>query len=315
MGRNIAKSITQMSHCLEHSPKSVFPKVSRNCECHNTPFRSQVLDALQSILDAVEPFPSPTRSYQSNLYPSSSPHLMSPGALHYIINPRYFISSSHSSLQFFLHVLIILSVHHENHSNLRYRRKRRFPPFDIHERFSIHSATSPIAQHYHIQIPHLSIDRATSSSFEAVKSRRRSTPTLIYLTQRLLRHLSRDFLRRSGRQGRDPFDNQHGAAFLWSSPELLSRFVGSVTVQLPTDPSLRGHNIFRTRRAAHIRRYPSRPYVLFTRSREPLFAHRKSHGHFRRHFTHRLAGYIYSQLLNGTLITLHPQAFVRILPP
>ena len=40
-----------------------------------------------------------------------------------------------------------------------------------------------------------------------------------------------------------------------------------------------------------------------------------SYGHFRRHFAYSLAGYIYSQLLNGTLITLYPQAFVRILPP
>lgn len=122
----------------------------------------------------------------------------------------------------------------------------------------------------------------------------RSASTFVYFTQRLLRHLSRDFLRRSGRQGRNSFDNQHGTAFLWSSLELLSRFVGSITVQLPTDPSLRGDDVFRTRRAAYIRRCPSRPYVLFTRAREPLFAHRKSHGHFRRHFTHRLAGYICS---------------------
>lgn len=206
---------------------------------------------------------------------------MSPGALQYIVDPRCFISSSRSSLQLSLHVLIILPVHHGDHSNLCYRRRRRLPPSNFYESFSIHPASSPVAQHYHIQVSHLSIDRATSSSFGAVESRRRSASALVYLTQRLLRHLSRDFLRRSGRQGKNSFDNQHGAAFLWSSPELFSRFVGFVTVQLSTDPSLRGDNVFRTRRTAHIRCRPSRPYVLFTRAREPLFAHRKSHGHFR----------------------------------
>ena len=308
MGRNIAKSVAQMSHCPKYSPESVFPEVT-----------AAIVDAI-ALHSAVDSgcrgaISQPAPSSQPNLDPGSSPHLMSPGALQYIVNPRCFISSSHSSLQLSLHVLIILPVYHGDHSNLCYCRRRRLPPFDVHKRFSIHPASSPIAQYYHIQVSHLSIGRATSSSSGAVESRRRSASALVYLTQRLLRHLSRDFLRRSGRQSRDSFDNQYSAAFLWSSPELLSRFVGSVAVQLPTDPPLRGDNVFRIRRAAHIRRCPSRPYVLFTRAREPLFAHRKSHGHFRQHFIHRLAGHVYSQLPNGTLITFHPQAFVRILPP
>ncbi len=60
------------------------------------------------------------------------------------------------------------------------------------------------------------------------------------------------------------------------------------------DISLRGNNVFYTRRAIYIRRYLSRPYVLFTRAREPLFAYRKLHSYFRRHFTYKLVGYIYS---------------------
>ena len=139
---------------------------------------------------------------------------MSPSALQYIVNPHYFISSSCYSRQPSLHVLIILPVHYGDYSNLCYRRRRRLPPFNIHKRSSVHLASSPIAQHYHIQVSHLSISRATSPSLRAVESRRRSTLALIYLTQRLLRHLSRDLLRRSGRQGRNSFDYQHGAAFL-----------------------------------------------------------------------------------------------------
>ena len=211
-----------------------------------------------------------------------------------------------------MYLLIILTVHYGDYSNLCYRRKRRLPPFDVYERFSIHLASSPIARHYHIQVSHLSIGRATSPSFGAAEFRQRSASALLYLTQRPLRPFSRDFLRRSKRQGRNSFDNQYGAAFLWSSPKLL---VGSVTVQLPTDPPLYGDNVFRTRRATYVCRHLSRPYVFSTRAREPLFAHRKSYNHFRGHVTHRLAGYIFTQLLNNTLITLHPQVFVRVLPP
>jgi len=139
---------------------------------------------------------------------------MSSDALQYIVNPRCFISFSCYSRQLFLHVLIILSIHHEDHSNLCYRRRRRLSSFDVHERSFVHSASSSIAQHYHIQISHLFIDRATSSSLEIVKFRRRSASALVYLTQRLLRRLSRDFLRRSERQSRNSFDHQHDVAFL-----------------------------------------------------------------------------------------------------
>jgi len=139
---------------------------------------------------------------------------MSSDVLQYIVNPRCFISFSCYSRQLSLHVLIILPIHHEDHSNLCYRRRRRLPSFDVHERSSVHSASSSIAQHYHIQVSHLFIDRATSSSLEIVKFRRRSASALVYLTQRLLRRLSRDFLRRSGRQSRNSFDHQHDVAFL-----------------------------------------------------------------------------------------------------
>jgi len=60
------------------------------------------------------------------------------------------------------------------------------------------------------------------------------------------------------------------------------------------DLSLRGDNVFRTRRAIYIRRGLSRPYVFFTRAREPLFTYRKLYSYFRRHVTYRLIGYIFS---------------------
>ena len=109
-----------------------------------------ILDALQSILDVVEPFPNLVPSSQPNSDPGSSPHLMSPGALQYLVNPHCLISSSYLLRQLSLYVLIILPVHHGDYSNLCYRRRRRLPPFDVYERVSIHPASSPIAQHYHI---------------------------------------------------------------------------------------------------------------------------------------------------------------------
>ena len=107
-----------------------------------------ILDALQSILDVVEPFSNPAPSFQPNSDPGSSPHLMSSVALQYLVNPHCLISSSFLSRQLSLYVLIILPVHHGNYSNLCYRRRRRLPPFDVYERVSIHPASSSIAQNY-----------------------------------------------------------------------------------------------------------------------------------------------------------------------
>ncbi len=139
---------------------------------------------------------------------------MSSDVLQYIVNPRCFISSSCYSRQLSLHVLIILPIYHEDHSNLYYRCRRHLSSFDVHERSFVHSASFSITQHYHIQISHLFIDRVTSSSLKIMKFRRRSASALIYLTQRLLCHLSRDLLRRSERQNRNSFNHQHDVAFL-----------------------------------------------------------------------------------------------------
>lgn len=305
MSRNIVKFMTQMNRCSKYSLESVFSNVTAaivdvkalrfavSSECHEVIFHfpNQSILNLRFVLT-------------SNVFGCSSwysqPSLLS---LFLTLFAPAFLIRSHR----------ILPIYHEDHSNLCYHCRRRLSSFDVHERLFIHSASSSITQHYHILISHLLTCRATSSTFEIVKFCRHSASALVYITQRLLRHLSRDFLRRSERQDRNSFDNQHDITFLWSSSELLSEFVRSVTVQLSTNSSLRGNNVFRTRRVAHIRRCSSRSYVFLTRAWESLFAHRKSHDHFCRHVTHELTEYSFSQLLDDTLITLHSQAFVWIL--
>ena len=117
-----------MSHRLKYSSVCLFGSHSSHCECHS--FFSQ------SILDAVESVPNIALFFQSDLDSGSSPHLMSSDVLQYIFNLRCFISSLHLSLQFSIHILIILSVHHRDHSNLCYRRRRRLSLFDVYEDFS-----------------------------------------------------------------------------------------------------------------------------------------------------------------------------------
>lgn len=62
--RNIAKSMAQMSRCPSNSPESVFPKSQQQLwmSMHSIP--QSILDALQSVLDAMEPFPTPLPSSQ-----------------------------------------------------------------------------------------------------------------------------------------------------------------------------------------------------------------------------------------------------------
>ncbi len=286
MSRNIVKFMMQMSHCSKYSLESVFSNVTAaivdvkalrfavSSECHEVIFHS----LNQSILNFRFVF-------ISNVFECSSWYsqfsLLS--LFLTLFASAFLIRSNH-----------ILHVYHENHSNLCYHCRRCLSSFDVHERFFIHSASSSIAQHYHISISHLFTCCATSSTFEIVKFCWHSASALVYITQRFLRHLSHDFLRQSERQSRNSFDNQHDVTFLWSSSELLSEFVRSVTVQLLMNSSLCEDNVFCTHHVAHIRRCSSRFYVFLTRAWESLFAHRKLHDHFRRHITHELTEYSFS---------------------
>lgn len=103
---------------------------------------------------------------------------MSPGAFQYIVDACCSISSSRHLGQLSLQVLIILPVDHGDHSNLCYHRRRCFPPFDVHERLSVHPASSSVSPRYHIPVSHLSTFGATSSTSGAVESRRRSASAL-----------------------------------------------------------------------------------------------------------------------------------------
>lgn len=228
-------------------------------------------------------------------------------ALRYIVNVHNFISSSYYSHQLSLSSHRTSSLDHEDRSNLCHHRRRRLSRFDNYSRLFVHSANSSIDRHYYIQVSHLFIYRSTSSFSRLVNSRRCSSSALIHITQRLLRHVSCDFVQWSRRQSRNSFDHQHDVAFLWSSSELLSRSTESVTVQLSTNSFLRRNYVFCTRHVAPIRRCSQRFYVFLTRASEYIFDHHKLYDRFSRHVTYTR----WQSISSLDVLIIHSLRFIR----